>query len=48
MSFVRGERTPRRLVDVYVAAMRTPEADEPEPAPVPSEFAERVLAEASK
>jgi len=47
MSFINGERTPRRLVEVYVAATSTPEVADPEPAPVPSEFADRVLAEVS-
>ena len=48
MAFIRGERTPRRLVEVYVAATRPVEAAEPEPEPVPTEFAQRVLAEVSQ
>jgi ABC-type branched-subunit amino acid transport system permease subunit len=49
MSLIRGERTPRRLFEVYVAATRvSPDVETPEPDPVPTEFAQRVLAEVSR
>ena len=48
MSLIRGERIPRPLFEVYVAATRVPDVETPEPDPVPTEFAQRVLAEVSK